>query len=76
MHKAEPLMPEPSALEVEMAIEKLKTHKSPGIDQITTELIKAGVGQFALRSIYLLILFGMRKNCLRSGKGISLYLFT
>ena len=35
-------MPEPSAFEVEMAIEKLKSHKSPGIDQIPAELIKAG----------------------------------
>ena len=35
-------MPEPSALEVELAIEKLKSHKSPGIDQIPAELIKAG----------------------------------
>jgi len=34
-------VPEPSALEVEMAIEKLKRHKSPGIDQIPAELIKA-----------------------------------
>jgi hypothetical protein len=29
-------------LEVELAIEKLKSHKSPGIDQIPAELIKAG----------------------------------
>jgi hypothetical protein len=36
-------VPEPSALEVEMAIEKLKRHKPPGIDQIPAELIKAGV---------------------------------
>jgi hypothetical protein len=35
-------VPEPSALEVELAIEKLKSHKSPGIDQIPAELIKAG----------------------------------
>ena len=35
-------MPEPSALEVELAIEKLKSHKSPGIDQIPPELIKSG----------------------------------
>ena len=28
--------------EVEMAIEKLKNHKSPGIDQIPAELFKAG----------------------------------
>ena len=42
IHTAEPLVPEPSALEVELAIEKLKSHKSPGIDQIPAALIKAG----------------------------------
>jgi len=35
-------VPEPSAFEVELAIEKLKNDKSPGIDQIPAELIKAG----------------------------------
>jgi hypothetical protein len=35
-------VPEPSALEVELAIEKLKNHKSPGIGRIPAELIKAG----------------------------------
>jgi len=39
---AEPLVPEPSASEVELAIDKLKSHKIPGIDQIPAELIKAG----------------------------------
>ena len=34
IHTAEPLVPEPSAVEVELAIDKLKSHKSPGIDQI------------------------------------------
>jgi hypothetical protein len=34
IHTVEPLVPEPSVLEVELAIEKLKSHKSPGIDQI------------------------------------------
>ena len=29
IHTAEPLVPEPSAFGVEMAIEKLKRHKSP-----------------------------------------------
>jgi len=41
-HTAEPLVPEPSAFEVELAIEKLKSHKSTGVDQIPSELIKAG----------------------------------
>ena len=40
IHTAEPLVPEPSAFE--LAIGKLKNHKSPGIDQITAALIKAG----------------------------------
>jgi len=42
IHTAEPLVPEPSASEVELAIDKLKSHKSPGIDQIPAKLIKAG----------------------------------
>jgi len=42
IHTAEPLVPEPSASEVQLAINKLKSHKSPGTDQILAELIKAG----------------------------------
>jgi hypothetical protein len=42
IQKGEPLVSEPSAFEVETAIEKLKRHKSPGTDQIPAELIKAG----------------------------------
>ena len=42
VHTAEPLVLEPSTFEFEMAIEKLKRRKSPGIDQIPAELIKAG----------------------------------
>ena len=51
---AEPLVPEPSAFEVELAIDKLKDHKSPGIDEIPAELIKAGGGTICLE-IYKLI---------------------
>jgi hypothetical protein len=39
---ADPLVPEPSAFEVEMTIEKLKRHISPDSDQIPAELIQAG----------------------------------
>jgi hypothetical protein len=42
IHTAEPLVADPSASEVELAIDKLKSHKSPGFDQIPAELIKVG----------------------------------
>jgi len=42
IHTAEPLVLEPSASEFKVAIEKIKRHKSPGIDQTPAELIKAG----------------------------------
>jgi len=45
IHTAEPLVPEPSAFQFELAIGKLKSHKSPGIDEIPAELIKAGGGK-------------------------------
>jgi len=35
-------VPELRVFEVEMAIEKLKRHKSPDIDQIPAQLIKTG----------------------------------
>jgi hypothetical protein len=41
-HRYEPLVPEPSASEVEVAVGKLKRFKSPGVDQIPAELIQAG----------------------------------
>jgi hypothetical protein len=42
IHTAETLVPEPSAFGVELAIEKLNSHKSPGIDKIPGELFKTG----------------------------------
>ena len=74
IHTAEPLEPEPSAFEVALTIEKLKRHKSPGIDQFPAELNKARLEQFALRSINFLFLFGIRRNCLRGGRSRSQYL--
>jgi len=68
---ADPLVPEPSALEVELVIDKLESHKSPGIDEIPAELFKAGVEQFAWRFINLLLLSGRRKNCLKGGRSRS-----
>jgi hypothetical protein len=42
INTAELLVLEPSVSEIELAIEKLKSHKKPGIDQIPAALIKAG----------------------------------
>jgi hypothetical protein len=55
VHTAESLLvPGPSRLEVEIAISKLKKYKSPSIDQIPAELIKAG-GEMLLSTIHKLI---------------------
>jgi hypothetical protein len=40
---AEPLVPEPSLVEGEDAIGKLKSYKFPGTNRILAEWIKAGV---------------------------------
>jgi hypothetical protein len=63
IHKAEPLVPKASLLELEIAIEKVKIYKSPGICQILAELI-----QERDNTLYyeiqknLLILAGIRKE--------------
>jgi hypothetical protein len=54
VHMAEPSVPDPSRLEVEIAIAKLKKYKSPGSDQIPAELIQAG-GEILLSEIHKLI---------------------
>jgi hypothetical protein len=42
IQRAEPLVPEPSIFEVEIATGKLRCYKSPGTDQIPAEFIKSG----------------------------------
>jgi hypothetical protein len=54
LHTAEPLVPGPNRLDVEIAIAKLKQYKSPGSDEIPAELIQAG-GEMILSAIYKLI---------------------
>jgi hypothetical protein len=43
IHTTELLVPKPSAFEIDLAIENLKTHKSPGTDQIPALVIKPGL---------------------------------
>jgi hypothetical protein len=75
VNMAEPLVSGPSCLEVEIAIAKLKKYESPDSDQILAELIQAG-GEILLSAIHKLIVFGIRKNCLISGRRLLLYLLT
>jgi hypothetical protein len=54
IHTAQPLIPGPSHLEVEMSIAKLKKYKPPGRDQIPAELYRAG-GETSVSVIHKLI---------------------
>jgi hypothetical protein len=68
INTAEPLVRDTSPFEVESAIAKLKDYKSPGSDQILAELIKQEAKHYYVRSINSLILFGIRKTCLITGR--------
>jgi hypothetical protein len=73
VHTAQPLVPGPSRLEIEVAITTLRKYKCPCSDQISAVLIQAG-GKMLLSEIHkLIILFGIRKNCLVSGRSLPLY---
>jgi len=54
VHTAEPLVPEQSAFETEVDIEKLKVHKLAGNVHIPAELIKVR-GEIILYEIYKLV---------------------
>jgi hypothetical protein len=54
-YTAEALVPEPSLVEVEISIGKLKSYKSPGTDQVQAELIRTG-GEILRSEIHRLIL--------------------
>jgi hypothetical protein len=71
---AEPLVPESSLVEVEIAIEKLKRYKSPGTEEILAKLMEAG-GETLHSEIHKLVLYGIRRNCNRSGRSLLLYQF-
>jgi hypothetical protein len=67
IHVTDALVPEPSASEFEMVIEKLKRHKLPCTDLIQAEMIKEGARTIHFE-IHKIILFGKRRNCLKNGR--------
>jgi hypothetical protein len=75
-HTAEPLVPDHGPLYFETAIAKLKLYKSQLLIKFRQNLFKQEVKHYGLKSMNSLILFGIRKNCLISGRSLLLYQVT
>jgi len=71
---AEPHVREPSAFEFQLAIEKLKSHKSTGIDLIPAELIKAERRTIRYEIHKRTISVSNKEKLPKSGRSRSLYL--
>jgi len=71
-HTEDPMCLCPLSLKMKQLVKSYKCYRLPGTHQIPAEFIKE-VGQFMLRPINFLILFGMRKNCFRNVRSQSLY---
>jgi hypothetical protein len=69
---AEPLVPQPSLVEVETTIGKSKGYKSQGIDQILAKLIKAGGETLCSKVHKFIVLYGRRTATVVEG----IYYFT
>jgi hypothetical protein len=71
MLTAELVVPETNYFELEIAVEKLKRYKSPGIDQILAERIQA------LRSEIHILIYSIwnKEEMPQQCKDLSLYLF-
>jgi hypothetical protein len=61
IHTSEPLVPDPSPYEVEIATKRSKREKSPGSDQIPAELIQTG-GEILCSKIHELVNFIWNKE--------------
>jgi hypothetical protein len=75
IHTAEPLVPEPSLVEVEIAIGKLKSYKSQVLIIFRLNLSKQGLKYYITRYTDLFVLYGIRRNCHSSGRNLLLYQF-
>jgi hypothetical protein len=74
IHAAELLVPDLSPFEVDVATAKFRIYKSPGNEQVPKP-IQQEVKYYGLIPINSLILFGIRNNCLISGRSLLLYQF-
>ena len=69
IHTAKPLVPEPSAFEAELDTEQIKSHISPGIDQIPSELFKVGGRTLRYEIHKLIITIWNKEELLEERKG-------
>jgi hypothetical protein len=67
IHAAEPLVSEPSSVEVEIAIEKLKGINHQELTKFRQNWFKQEVKHYVLISMDFSLLFGLRRNFLNSG---------
>jgi hypothetical protein len=65
-------VPEPSLVEVKIAILKSKSYRSPDTDQIPAKLINAR-GETLCSETNLFVLYGIRRNCHSNGRNLILY---
>jgi hypothetical protein len=72
IHTAESLVHGLILLRLKLLLQNWKKCKLPGSDQISAESIQAG-GETLLWFTNSLILFGLRKNCLISGRSLLFY---
>jgi hypothetical protein len=75
VHTAEPLVPEPGSLDVDITIEKLKRINHQILNKFRQNCSNQEVIYHVLKSTDLLILFGIRKNCHSSGRNLLLFLY-
>jgi hypothetical protein len=75
IHTDEPLVPESSRVEVEIAIGKLKSYKSPGTDRFRPSWSKQGVKCYVQRYTNLFVLYGISRNCHSSGRNLLVHQF-
>jgi hypothetical protein len=72
---AEPFVPEPSLVEVEIAIGKLRSYKSPGTDQIPAEVIQAGGGTLCSEIHRLIFSIWIKNKLPQQWKELFIYQF-
>ena len=72
---AEPLIPDPHLLEVEIATEKLKKYKSLGIEQIPADLIQDGRNTLLIEIYKLVTSYLEKRNANRTVEGVHNYTY-